>query len=390
MKITRLELENFRCFQEAIFDLTIPDSDGKPTDLAVIIGSNGAGKTAALQGLAGFFGGFVGPLTGLGQYRPHQTPDIYQADLLTMADVRQGRDRAILRIAWRDSLRAGQAFQTTDQSFECEGFLFANNESLNSFVRERIDTNTLVGGSRPDLIFVSKPPHETLWIWREQVITFPSVSTGLIVYFDDTRLLPRIEVDGPHQKRVISHRCLGSLAPSDTRIEIVELETSDRRFAQLKQWIVNLNYERLLDKEMGERVSPVWDKLVYAINTILEPMELLGVVKKNLVRFRAPTGVVPLESLSSGFRSLFVIVADLVLRLSLSAPPGANPLHQEAVCLIDESDTRLDEELQRRLVNDLRTVFPNVQFIITTYSKLIEAAAKPYQVFNLEGASNAH
>lgn len=98
----------------------------------------------------------------------------------------------------------------------------------------------------------------------------------------------------------------------------------------------------------------------------------------------------PLESLSSGFRSLFVIVADLVLRLSLSAPPGANPLHQEAVCLIDESDTRLDEELQRRLVNDLRTVFPNVQFIITTYSKLIEAAAKPYQVFNLEGASNAH
>jgi DNA repair exonuclease SbcCD ATPase subunit len=54
MKLTRIELENFRCFGKADFDLTDP-SLGGPLDVVLLVGGNGSGKSSVLQALGGFF-----------------------------------------------------------------------------------------------------------------------------------------------------------------------------------------------------------------------------------------------------------------------------------------------------------------------------------------------
>jgi len=101
------------------------------------------------------------------------------------------------------------------------------------------------------------------------------------------------------------------------------------------------------------------------------------------VLFQTPTGTVRLEALSDGYRSVFVMITDLLLRLSLSTPRMEDLLFQEAVCLIDEIDAHLHPRLQERVLPGLRTLFPNVQFIATTHSPFIVASVEPHNVFRL-------
>jgi predicted ATP-binding protein involved in virulence len=101
------------------------------------------------------------------------------------------------------------------------------------------------------------------------------------------------------------------------------------------------------------------------------------------VLFRTPTGQVRLEALSDSFRSIFVVVADLLLRLSLSTPRKEDVLQQEAVCMIDEIDAHLHPKWQERVIPGLRALFPRVQFIATTHSPIVIASVEPHQIFRL-------
>ena len=130
--------------------------------------------------------------------------------------------------------------------------------------------------------------------------------------------------------------------------------------------------------------SPLWETLRRALNTILAPYTFERVDERFEVLFRTQTGVVPLEALSDGFRSIFVIIADLLLRLSLSTNDPEKILEQEAVCLIDEIDAHLHPKWQLRVIPSLTMLFPNVQFIMTTHSALVVSTVEPHQVFILE------
>ena len=55
MKLSRLTLENFRCFEAATFDLSDPDEHDidVPLDVVVLVGENGSGKSAVLDAITG-------------------------------------------------------------------------------------------------------------------------------------------------------------------------------------------------------------------------------------------------------------------------------------------------------------------------------------------------
>ncbi len=100
--------------------------------------------------------------------------------------------------------------------------------------------------------------------------------------------------------------------------------------------------------------------------------------------FQTPTGRVPIEALSDGFRSVFAIVAELLLRLSLCTDQPEKVLEQEAVCLVDEIDANLHPRWQENVVPGLRAMFPNVQLIATTHSEIVVSTVEPKNVFRLE------
>jgi len=92
-------------------------------------------------------------------------------------------------------------------------------------------------------------------------------------------------------------------------------------------------------------------------------------------------GELPLEAISQGTTSLIGWVGILLQRLYEIYGDEADPTKKYALVLMDEIDAHLHPAWQQSLVQKLRQLFPNVQFIATTHSPLIVGGMPPQQVF---------
>ena len=78
--------------------------------------------------------------------------------------------------------------------------------------------------------------------------------------------------------------------------------------------------------------------------------------------------------LSDGYQTLLGLVMDLSARMAMANPHLDDPLAAKAVVMIDEVDLHLHPAWQRRVVGDLLATFPGTQFILTTHSPFIVEA----------------
>jgi len=85
---------------------------------------------------------------------------------------------------------------------------------------------------------------------------------------------------------------------------------------------------------------------------------------------------VSVDQISDGQRVFLALVADLARRLVMLNPVLVNPLAGRGIVLIDELELHLHPQWQQDVVTNLRAVFPNVQFIITTHSPIILSTAE--------------
>ena len=74
--------------------------------------------------------------------------------------------------------------------------------------------------------------------------------------------------------------------------------------------------------------------------------------------------------LSAGYSAALDIVADLILKMQ-SQNNVVRAYEKEGIVLIDEIETHLHLELQRVILPILTTIFPNIQFVVTTHSPFI-------------------
>ncbi|HIF9241602.1 TPA: N-6 DNA methylase [Photobacterium damselae] len=75
-----------------------------------------------------------------------------------------------------------------------------------------------------------------------------------------------------------------------------------------------------------------------------------------------------LEQLSDGYRNMVALTIDLVRRAYLLNSTSNNPLGVNGIVLIDEIELHLHPRWQQKVLNDLTSLFKNVQFIVTTHS----------------------
>lgn len=98
---------------------------------------------------------------------------------------------------------------------------------------------------------------------------------------------------------------------------------------------------------------------------------------------RLETGaVVTWTELSDGFHVFLALVADLARRAVMlnEQDGGEAPSKVEGVVLIDELDLHLHPRWQRVVLDGLRTVFPRLQFVVTTHSPQVLSSALNRQV----------
>lgn len=340
MKLKRVSLQNFQCFESADIDLLeSSDVSAKPLDVALLVGGNGSGKTSILKAICAEF---TELWPGFGGER------------LSSRDIRFGSNEARIAIHWQDA--------------------WGVHPNAPFAVRATINEDSYL----PDDEY--EGTDETRRIaWIRAAMSPARKPTGIISFFDVYRLIPPSRIVGPNTKDVIRHRGELALAPT------ISPEGQLRPRAQnLKQWIVNLDSLRAKAKADRQQDLPIWGYLLDALNTMLRPYSFDRVDENFDVLFRTPSGRIPLEALSDGFRSVFVIVTELLMRLSLATNDPEQVLTQEATCLVDEIDAHLHPKWQETVIPGLRAMFPNVQFICTTHSEIVVSTVEPKNVFRLE------
>ena len=89
------------------------------------------------------------------------------------------------------------------------------------------------------------------------------------------------------------------------------------------------------------------------------------------------------KQLSDGFAAILDIVVDIMVRMEKHLN-GRLTFDLPGIVLIDEIETHLHLELQKNVLSFLTSVFPNIQFIVSTHSPFILSSANNAVIYDLE------
>ena len=89
------------------------------------------------------------------------------------------------------------------------------------------------------------------------------------------------------------------------------------------------------------------------------------------------------NSMSSGYSAIWDIVADLMLRMEKQSQRTFR-FDMPGIVLIDEIETHLHLELQKKIMEILTGIFPNIQFVVTTHSPFILNSLENVVIYDLE------
>jgi predicted ATP-binding protein involved in virulence len=157
------------------------------------------------------------------------------------------------------------------------------------------------------------------------------------------------------------------------------------------KYILNLYVQYLSVKDSGklqaeiEQYKSWFDRFEQNLREIYDCQELeLKPDMKKLAFFvempvREPFG---LHQMSDGYKALLEIVMELLMRFENA--DGIVDYNQSAIVIIDEIETHLHVELQKRALPFLTKMFPSVQFIVATHSPFVITSLSNAIVYDLE------
>lgn len=159
-------------------------------------------------------------------------------------------------------------------------------------------------------------------------------------------------------------------------------------FRTFFEWFRNQeDYENEKKTETGR--LDYEDPALRCVRTALKTM-LDGVssprVRRNPLRMVVKKGNAEfyVDQLSDGEKCTLALLGDLARRIALANPFKENPLEGDGIVLIDEIELHMHPQWQRRILGVLRTVFPNIQFIVTTHSpQVLSELDDSYNIFQL-------
>ncbi len=350
MRIDHLTVSNFKGFAERELSFN--------PEFNLVVGENGSGKTSVLDALSVAAGSWFLGLRG------------YDTRHIHLDDVR------LESFSSGDSMSWEQQFPCTVEALgEIAGRVITWKRALNT-----ADGRTTYVGARN----VKKLGAEADQAVREgKNMTLP-----LISYYSTGRLwnVPREqarvkEADKIKGKGALSR--LGAYRNSvDPRLSVPELV----------EWIARESWRAF--QQRGEYSA------TFAVG---REALIRNVEGASAVDFDAEFGEVivkfkngerqPFNNLSDGQRCMLALVGDLARKAATLNPHlGENVLAETpGVVLIDELDLHLHPKWQRRVIEDLRTVFASVQFICTTHSPfLIQSLRSGEELVMLDGQPTAN
>ncbi len=154
----------------------------------------------------------------------------------------------------------------------------------------------------------------------------------------------------------------------------------------IKQWLINRYF--MIDKDWAKEEKTNWEHMLKNLPKIAPFDSDFSYVRtgKDLEPIFSIYGKeCYLEELSSGFQAVLSIIVTIFEWIE-SSNIDSNRIVEEAsgTVLIDELDLHLHPEWQFTLRDGLESIFPNLQFIVTTHSPHLLASAKSNEIIIME------
>jgi predicted ATPase len=142
------------------------------------------------------------------------------------------------------------------------------------------------------------------------------------------------------------------------------------------KWLIELYNAQ---KENQKLPIPL-EKAIEIIQKLLN-RDISIAVTYNSVSFKEKNSVVEFNQLSAGYKSVIIIVCDLLDRLSQNQLEVKDIAKFKGIVLIDEVELHLHPKWKYNFISTLRKVFPLIQFIVTTHSPTVLLGASKEAVF---------
>jgi predicted ATPase len=154
-------------------------------------------------------------------------------------------------------------------------------------------------------------------------------------------------------------------------------------------YMLYLNYQKMsaeseYNTTEASRIANWFEQIRRALRDIYDcpKLELKHDAKNlNFQIFMPDRDPFGLNQMADGYSAFLRIVMDLIMRMDNNANTAYDT---PAIALIDEIETHLHVELQKRVLPFLTKMFPNVQFIVTTHSPFVITSIADAVVFDLE------
>jgi predicted ATP-binding protein involved in virulence len=338
LRLDRLVLHNFRCFEKCTLDLH--------PEMTVLVADNGHGKTALLDAIGIALGSFIDAVSLQNtvhrltredvRITPNASGSMHRATSTQFHAVGVFRNT---RVTWGRALRSGRisARNTTKDTVELAAPTAELYEELRDFSNK----------------ITNKQP------------TFP-----LVVFYGTGRLWSthRLTIHKIFKRDVAVDRLLGytdCLSPS----------SSFNAFVHWYGILANaLRHGSAAALGPDERPEKMLAAVRAATKTVLEPTGWRDIdwdfTHRELVAEHPQHGKLPLRALSDGVRNMVALVADMAHRCARLNPHFGEDaaLKTPGIALIDEVDMHLHPKWQQRILELLQRAFPAVQFVVSTHS----------------------
>lgn len=155
------------------------------------------------------------------------------------------------------------------------------------------------------------------------------------------------------------------------------------------QFIVNMKADRSFAKDENEidvvgEIDAWFDNFEKNLAVLFGDSDIkLSFDRKNYNFNVIEKGKIPynLNQLSDGYSAILSIITELLLRMDST---GAKSYNVQGIVIIDEIETHLHIDLQKKILPFLTAFFPKVQFIVTTHSPFIISSISNAVICDLE------
>ncbi len=410
MKLKKLEITNFRCFESLSIDLD--------EQLTVLVAKNGQGKSSVLDAIR------IGLWSFVSGFDLARNPGNEAGNNISVDDVRMKKesDREMTRIfPCEISLQGEYMCNITAGSLSLLPPYFDTPEitRLNRDGYIRYEANLTWTRSRKSEGKGAKTIDDKLTWTRSRkseekgantddkksqyikgLATFtqleirnlnsPDTDLPIIICYGTNRLWSKSRLTEKKKKQDVSfymrlygyRDCLG---PS----------SSYKDFADWFTWIFECYWEdKINQSEKGSsfETNLVWSNTIQIVQQVTDSVlqetdwhtleYSVSRGEKSLVLKHDEYGTLKVESLSDGIRGVLAMVGDIAYRcLKLNPHLGLNAAKESrGVVMIDEVDMHLHPAWQQTILGNLCKAFPKIQFIVTTHSPQVISTVPSHQI----------